>query len=196
MAGKAFWKLPTKSLFDQLGGGTNGLSSGEASARLLKYGTNRIAAPDHTPAWLRFGARFTNPLVIILLVASGLSAVTGDVPSFVIITSIVLLSVLLDFVQESRAQNAVDALRAQVALRAAVLRDGAEVSLPIDQIVPSDIIRLSAGDLIPADGVLVSSCDFFVNQALLTGESYPVEKQACDHGNSSDEISDTRVRTQ
>jgi Mg2+-importing ATPase len=131
-----------------------------------------------------------NPLVIILLVASALSAVTGDVASFVIIVSIVLLSLLLDFAQAGQAQNAVDALRQQVALRADVRRDDAEVSLPVVQLVPGDIVQLTAGDMVPADGVLLSSRDFFVNQALLTGESFPVEKHAADHGDPATEISE------
>ena len=159
----------------------SGLTSQEAALRLLRYGSNDAAAAEACTglASARSGF-FANPLVIILLVASALSAATGDVASFVIIASIVLLSVLLDFVQESRAQNAVDALRQQVALRADVRRDGAEASLPVDQLVPGDIVRLTAGDLVPADGVLLSSRDFFVNQALLTGESFPVEKRAAD----------------
>ena len=177
-------------VLEKLGAAETGLSSCEAAARLLKYGGNDASAAKRTPSWLRFAQRFANPLVLILLVASGLSAVTGDVASFVIISSIVLLSVVLDFVQESRAQGAVDALRAQVALKADVHRDGAEVSLPVAQVVPGDIVRLAAGDLVPADGVLISSRDFFVNQALLTGESYPVEKQATDHGDSAAEVSD------
>ena len=101
-----------------------------------------------------------------------------------------LLSVLLDFAQANQAQNAVDALRQQVALRADVRRDGAEVSLPVVQLVPGDIVRLTAGDMVPADGVLLSSRDFFVNQALLTGESFPVEKHAAEHGDPATEISE------
>ncbi len=186
----AFWKLPTKALLDRLGVSEGGLTSKEAAERLVTFGSNDAAAPKRAPAWLGLARRLSNPLVLILLVASGLSAATGDVASFVIISSIVLLSVLLDFVQESRAQDAVDALRAQVALRADVRRNGVEASLPIAQVVPGDIVRLAAGDLVPADGVLLSSRDFFVNQALLTGEAYPVEKQAVALGEPSETIND------
>ena len=178
------------ALLAELGTTDGGLTSQEAALRLLRYGSNDAAAPKRAPAWLRFIRLLANPLVIILLVASALSAATGDVASFVIIASIVLLSVLLDFAQESQAQNAVDALRQQVALRADVRRDGAEASLPVDQLVPGDIVRLTAGDLVPADGVLLSSRDFFVNQALLTGESFPVEKHAAEHGDPATEISE------
>ncbi len=127
-----------------------------------------------------FLARFRNPLVIILLVASGLSAATGDLASFFIVLSIVTLSMTLDFVQEVRAQNSVEALRRSVAVQATVLRDGTKLSLPIDQLVPGDIVELIAGDLVPADSRLLESRDLFVNQALLTGEPYPAEKQAGD----------------
>jgi Mg2+-importing ATPase len=102
----------------------------------------------------------------------------------------VLLSVLLDFVLESHAQAAVDALRAQVALRADLRRDGVPANLPITELVPGDIVSLSAGDLVPADSVLLSSRDFFLNQALLTGESYPVEKQAAEYGDVSVDMSE------
>jgi Mg2+-importing ATPase len=190
MTEAAFWRQPTAAVLETLGAAETGLSTQEAAARLLKYGGNDAAAAKRTPAWLRFAQRFANPLVLILLIASGLSAVTGDAVSFVIISGIVLLSVVLDIVQESRAQGAVDALRAQVALKADVRRDGAQVSLPVVQVVPGDIVRLAAGDLVPADGVLLSSRDFFVNQALLTGESYPVEKQAADQGDPAAQVGD------
>ena len=112
--------------------------------------------------------------------ASALSAATGDIASFVIIASIVTISMTLDFVQEVRAQNAVEALRLSVAVQASVRRDGAKLSLPIDQLMPGDIVELIAGDLVPADSRLLESRDLFVNQALLTGEPYPAEKLAGD----------------
>ncbi len=190
MTGTAFWQRPTAALFAELATKDGGLSSQEAALRLLRYGSNDAAAPKRAPAWLRFAQRFANPLVLILLLASAFSAATGEVASFVIIVGIVLLSVVLDFVQEGRAQSAVDALRGQVALRADVRRDGVEASLPVAQLVPGDIVRLTAGDLVPADGALLSSRDFFVNQALLTGESFPVEKRAAAHGDPVTEVSE------
>ncbi len=188
MTEAGFWTQPTSAVLKTLAAAESGLTSNEAAARRARYGANDAAAARPTPAWIRFVQRFANPLVLILLIASGLSAFAGDVASFIIISGIVLLSVVLDFVQESRAQGAVDALRAQVALQAQVRRDGAEVSLPVAEIVPGDIVRLAAGDLVPADGVLLSSRDFFVNQALLTGESYPVEKKANDQGDPAPDI--------
>jgi Mg2+-importing ATPase len=190
MTETAFWKQPAAALLAELGVTDNGLTSREAALRLLCYGSNDAAAPKRSPAWLRFARLLANPLVIILLVASALSAATGDVASFVIIASIVLLSVLLDFAQANQAQNAVDALRQQVALRADVRRDGVEASLAVAHLVPGDVVRLTAGVMVPADGVLLSSRDFFVNQALLTGESFPVEKHAAELGDPATEISE------
>ena len=187
-----FWTHPTPALLTELGGSADGLSTAEADKRLRQYGPNNATQQHNAPAWLRFLKRFGNPLVIILLLASGLSAATGDAASFLIIAGIVVLSVLLDLVQENRAQSAVDALREQVALRADVRRDGTYISLPVAELVPGDIVRLAAGSLVPADGVLLASRDFFVNQALLTGESYPVEKHASDLGEAVEQVNDAR----
>ena len=158
-----------------------GLDTAEAKSRLTTFGPNDAATVKRSPLWLQFLTRFRNPLVIILLVASGLSAATGDVASFLIVVTIVTISITLDFVQEVRAQNAVEALRRTVAVQATVRRrNGASLSVPIDQLVPGDIVELIAGDLVPADSRLLESRDLFVNQALLTGEPYPAEKQASD----------------
>jgi Mg2+-importing ATPase len=174
------WKLPAGTLLAQLMTSAAGLTGTEAKSRLTLYGPNQAAAVKRSPLWLQFLARFRSPLVIILLVASALSAATGDIASFVIVLSIVTISMTLDFVQEVRAQNAVEALRRSVAVQATVRRDGAKLSLPIDQLVPGDIVELIAGDLVPADSRLLESRDLFVNQSLLTGESYPAEKLAGD----------------
>ena len=157
-----------------------GLNTAEVQSRLTTYGPNDAATVKRSPLWLQFLARFRNPLVIILLVASGLSAATGDVASFFIVVTIVTISMTLDFVQEVRAQNAVEALRRSVAVQATVRRNATKLSLPIEQLVPGDIVELIAGDLVPADSRLLESRDLFVNQALLTGEPYPAEKQAGD----------------
>jgi Mg2+-importing ATPase len=174
------WKEAIEQLLGRLAATPVGLDTAEAQSRLATYGPNDAATVKHSPLWLQFLVRFRNPLVIILLVASGLSAATGDLASFLIVVSIVTTSITLDFVQEVRAQNAVEALRRSVAVQAKVRRNGASLSLPIDQLVPGDIVELIAGDLVPADSRLIESRDLFVNQALLTGEPYPAEKQAGD----------------
>jgi len=172
------WNDTTAGLFEKLSATATGLTSEEARARLAACGANVATTEKPRSLWVQFLARFRNPLVIILLVASGLSAATGDVASFVIVLTIVTASVTLDFVQEVKAQSAVDALRRSVAVHATVRREGTLVSLPLEQIVPGDVVELIAGDLVPADSRLIESRDLFVNQALLTGESYPAEKHA------------------
>ena len=172
--------LPVAALLARLGSRAAGLDAAAAAARLARFGPNDAAAEKRRPLLLQFLARFGNPLVVILLLASGLSAAAGDVASFVIIATIVLLSIGFDFVQETRAQDAVAALRRSVAVQAKVRRDGGCVSLPIDRLVPGDVVELIAGDLVPADARLLESRDLYVNEALLTGEPYPAEKQAGD----------------
>jgi P-type Mg2+ transporter len=174
------WTAALDRLLTRLTTSPAGLASVEATTRRAVCGPNDAATVKPAPLWLQFLARFSNPLVIILLVASGLSAATGDVASFLIVVSIVTISMTLDFVQEVRAQNAVEALRRSVAVQANVRRDGTCLSLPIDQLVPGDVVELIAGDLVPADARLLESRDLFVNQALLTGEPYPAEKRASD----------------
>jgi Mg2+-importing ATPase len=171
------WNRPISAILESLGATVAGLSRAEVDARRRKYGLNQPLAHRRRPLWLEFLARFLNPLVLILLFASGLSAATGNVTSFVIVIVMVVLSVTLDFVQEMRAENAVEALRRTVAVRVQVRRDGLEVSEPVDQLVPGDVVRLAAGDLVPADCRLIEARDLFVNQAMLTGEPYPAGKR-------------------
>ncbi|OOG55424.1 magnesium-translocating P-type ATPase [Polaromonas sp. C04] len=154
-----------------------GLSQAEAQQALARFGPNSFEARKRQALLLQFLARFRNPLVLILLAASAVSALTGDLTNFTIILLIVLLSVALDFVQEHRANLAAQKLRESVALRASVLRDTHTQEVPVDELVPGDLVLLSAGDRVPADGRLLEARDFFVNQGLLTGESYPVEKR-------------------
>ena len=174
--GTPFWQLPIKTLFDQVASSPNGLNSAEAAARLKQFGPNLIHGERKRALVLQFLTKFRNPLVIILLIASALSAFTGDAASFFIIGTIVIISVTLDFVQEYRAGQAADRLRQSVAVRGQVLRDGKPFETPLAELVPGDVALLTAGDLVPCDGRVLEAKDFFVNQALLTGEPYPVEK--------------------
>jgi Mg2+-importing ATPase len=186
-----FWNAPLVQLLQKAEvDGKGGLSSAEATVRLNRYGSNTAADVVRSKLWLQFLLRFRNPLVILLLFASAISALTGDAASFVIIITMVVLSVSLDFFQEVRAEKSVDALRQSVAVKADVLRDGSITSIPVQQVVPGDIVRLSAGDLIPADGRLIDCKDIYVNQALLTGESFPVEKSCSDLPKAVDDITE------
>ena len=153
-----------------------GLSHQEAARRLTQYGQNTFHTTHKHSLLRQFVSRFKNPLVIVLLLASTVSALTGELANFAIISGIVLMSVTLDFVQEFRANAAAEQLRQSVSLRTTVWRDGQADIIPMQAVVPGDICLLSAGDLIPADGLVLEARDFFVNQSLLTGEAYPVEK--------------------
>ena len=172
--------IPLDRLLGDLETSRVGLTDADALARLKRCGPNDALAREGHPLAVQFLLRFLNPLVLILLFASALSALAGDTASFLIVAVIVTLSVILDFVQEVHAQNAVDALRRSVAPKALVVRDGRERELHFEELVPGDVMKLAAGDLVPADARLIAARDLFVNQALLTGEPYPAEKHACD----------------
>jgi Mg2+-importing ATPase len=185
---RKFWQIALADLEKQLGAGRTGLSSAEAASRRLRYGPNTLEGRRRLSLPLKFLGRFRNPLVIILLAAAAVSAATGDLASFIIISTIVLMSAVLDTVQEYRAEEAAESLKVSVALKERVLRDGREVTVQGQDLVPGDVVLLAAGDLVPADGRLLEARDFFVNEALLTGESYPAEKHARDEGVDSPEV--------
>ncbi|MBC2731315.1 magnesium-translocating P-type ATPase [Thiobacillus sp.] len=188
-----FWQSPLADLQTQLGSSPEGLGEAEAGARRRTYGAN-LLRPRAERAWiLQFLAHFRNPLVLVLLAASAIAGMLGDTKSFVVITLIVLMSVVLDFFQEFRANRAVEKLRHTVALRASVVRNGEARAIPVAELVPGDVVLLAAGDLVPADGRVLGARDLFVNQALLTGESYPVEKHAQDALPGTDMIAATNA---
>ena len=174
----------------QLGASRNGLSSAEVAARRLRYGPNTLEERRRLSLPRKFLSRFRNPLVLILLVAAAISALTGELASFIIIATIVLMSAVLDTVQEYRAEEAAEHLKVSVALEEQVLRDGQEVTVLGQDLVPGDVVLLAAGDLVPADGRLLEARDFFVDEALLTGEPYPAEKHARDAGVDSPEVAE------
>jgi Mg2+-importing ATPase len=155
-----------------------GLTSQEAEARLNQFGPNDPAPPKRHSAVLDLLRLFLNPLTLILLIAAVISIFLGEATDAGIIITIVLLSTALDFTQTRKSQQAVEQLRQQVAPTAAVLRDGKWQEIRRSNVVPGDVVRLSAGDLVPADSRLLESRDLYIQQAALTGESLPVEKQA------------------
>lgn len=169
--------------------GRDGLTSEEAAKRLAEVGPNALRVRRKQALVLEFLSRFQNPLVLVLLGASGVSALTGDGVSFGLISLIIFMSVTLDFIQEHRAGQAAERLQESVAVRASVLRDHVPQDIPVNEVVPGDVVFLSAGDLIPADARVLEARDFFVKQALLTGEPYPVEK----HPGDGEELDDSDV---
>src|SRR5262249_20525708 len=173
---KGFWDTPRPELLELLQATPAGLTSDEARRRLRLHGPNSLVTESRFAALVSLLRFLINPLVIILLVASGISLVLGDSVGGLIIIAIVLLSVLLNFFMEFQARHAVEEIRKQVATTAAVLRDGRVQELPVAELVPGDIIRLNAGDLVAADARLLEVKDLHVRESALTGESLPVEK--------------------
>jgi P-type Mg2+ transporter len=173
-----FHTLPENELLTALDATPAGLTSDQVKIRLGRYGNNDISAARKRSVILQFLDHFKNLLIIILLIAAAISLFVGEFTNFAIIVIIVILSVTLDFFQEYKAGNAAELLRQKIISKAMVLRDGAKIEIPITGLVPGDIISLAAGDIVPADARLLDSRDFYVNQSALTGEPFPVVKNA------------------
>jgi Mg2+-importing ATPase len=171
-------RADTDTVLKELGSQLSGLSEAEATSRLKRVGTNEIAREKHPSAVMRLLANIKNPLVLLLLALGVLSFLTGDLRAMVVIFVMVVLGVVLRFFQEARADNAAEKLKAMVSSTAALVRGGKEEEVSLKMLVPGDIIRLAAGDMVPADVRVLSAKDLFLNQAALTGEALPVEKKA------------------
>ncbi|TLM97443.1 MAG: magnesium-translocating P-type ATPase, partial [Actinobacteria bacterium] len=176
----SFWDVPLADVLSALDATPSGLTDAQARDRLQRLGPNLTAPPKQFRAFTEFLRFFANPLVLILLVASVVSYVTGGRVEALIIVIIVVVSVVLNFYQVFQAQRAVEDLRRQVALAASVKRDGVFREVPVAELVPGDVITLSAGSLVPADARLLEENDLHVREAALTGESLPLEKDAAD----------------
>lgn len=177
-------------LYQQLRSSPGGLTTVEARKRLSQYGPNEPTVVRHSAMLQQMLVFLANPLVLILLTASIITAMLGEVLNSSIIIMMVFLSIALNFFQTFRSQRAVERLRAGVALTATVLRDGVWGELPRGTLVPGDMIRLRAGDLVPADARLLESNALHVQQAALTGESMPVEKRAHELATASSNAAD------
>ncbi|MGQ9646402.1 MAG: magnesium-translocating P-type ATPase [Thermodesulfobacteriota bacterium] len=173
---KTFWDIPVSLLLQQLQTSPKGLPSDEARQRLNRYGSNLLKPKRKTNNLTLLLSQFKSPIILILLFAAGLSFFLHDSVDALIILVIILISGLLGFWQERGAVNAVEKLLAIVQIKATALRNGAPEEIPVEEIVPGDIIILNAGDVIPGDCLLLDSKDLFVDEATLTGEAYPVEK--------------------
>src|SRR5512144_1259536 len=172
----AFWSLPTTELLQQLQTTPAGLTGTEARQRLARYGANLLRPPKRSDVLTLLLAQFKSPIILILLFATGLSFFLHDPVDAFIILTIVLASGLLGFWQERSATNAVEKLLSIVQIKAAVRRDGGFQEIPVEEIVPGDIVILNAGDIVPGDCLVQESNDLFVDEAMLTGETFPVEK--------------------
>ena len=155
----------------------DGLSMAEAETRVKREGLNEIAREKRQSPLMRLWDNVRNPLVILLTGLGILSYLTGDLRATIVIFVMVLLGIILRFYQEMRADNAAEKLKAMVNTTATVVRDGKDVEVPLKMLIQGDIIRLAAGDMVPADVRVLNAKDLFLNQAALTGESMPVEKK-------------------
>ena len=171
-------RADTEAVLRELDSRLDGLSRAEAGRRLKQFGLNEIAREKRQSAVMRLLGNVKNPLVLLLTALGVLSFLTGDLRATVVIFVMVVLGVVLRFVQEMRADNAAERLKAMVSNTATLVRDGKEAEVPLKMLVPGDIIRLAAGDMVPADVRVLSAKDLFLNQSALTGESVPVEKKA------------------
>lgn len=153
-----------------------GLTEKAALHRLAQYGKNQLVVKKQTAAWRKLLANFKNPLVLILLIAAVLSGLLGEVKSGVLILAIIVFSTLLNFYQEQKSSRAAEKLQEKLSLTTAVIRGGEQKEINVMLVVPGDVVFLSAGDIVPADGTILFSEDLFVNESALTGESFPVEK--------------------
>ncbi|MDO8667977.1 MAG: magnesium-translocating P-type ATPase [bacterium] len=165
-----------EGVFNELKTSKNGLTEGEAKARLKKYGYNTIADKEETNIVLEFFSHFKNPLIFVLLAAAAVSAFLGQINNFIVILIMVLASVILDFFEEHSASNAAKKLKEKVDTTATVIRQNNKIEIKASHVSLGEIIFLSSGDLVPADARIIEVDDFFVDQSSLTGESFPREK--------------------
>ena len=171
-----YWSGELDHLIARLDSSLHGLSNAEAEERLQRYGMNELRTdrpPSRGQVLLR---QLSSPLLLLLLFAAIIAAFTGETTDALIVFIILGASITIGYKREYSAHVAAASLRERIRVRATVLRDGAEKSIPVEQVVPGDIVRLSAGSLVPADGRLIETADCFLSEAVLTGESFPVEK--------------------
>jgi len=173
---QSFWSISTTELLKKLQVTVSGLTSNEAKDRLKEYGLNRLKPQKRSDAFTLLLSQFKSPIILILLAATGLSIFLHNLVDASIILTIVIISGLLSFWQEFSASNAVAKLLAIVQINVTVLRNKKQQDIRIEDIVPGDIVLLNAGDIVPGDCLMLESNDLFVDEAMLTGETYPVEK--------------------
>lgn len=172
----AFWSIAANETLQQLQTTAQGLTTDEARSRLTRYGANLLKPRKRSDAVSLLVSQFNSPILLILFFATGLSFFLRNPVDALIILAIVLVSGLLGFWQERGAANAVEKLLAIVGTKASALRDGGQKEIPVEEIVPGDIVILNAGDIVPGDCLVHESKDLFIDEATLTGESFPVEK--------------------
>jgi Mg2+-importing ATPase len=174
--------LTSDAVYQRLRSRATGLTADEAEARLTEHGPNMVAAEGSKSIWLLLWHAVINPLVLLLAVLAIISFATGDIRAGIVMSLMIVLGVGLRLFQERRADTTAAKLKAMISVTASVLRDGQPQELPIAQLTQGDVVKLAAGDMIPADVRIVAAKDLFVIQGSLTGESFPVEKFEVDKG--------------
>ena len=155
-----------------------GLTSAEAESRRGRFGANRFAEPPKEPRWQAFLRQYSDPMQIVLLAAGILSLfLPGQVPTGIVLIGLTLLNAAMGLNQEGKANASVAALQKMMVVKAKVRRDGALVQVPMEELVPGDIVNIEAGDLVPADGRILTAATLEIDESALTGESVPVPKQ-------------------
>jgi len=172
-----YWSADAHVLMRQLDSTREGLSAAEAAKRLREYGPNLVRERRRLSRTRVLLNQIRNPLLLVLVFAAGASTITGEWVDAFIVLLIVFATVGIGYGREYHAETAASALQARVGTRSRVLRDGRLDTVPAEEVVPGDVVLLSAGSLVPADGVVLEATDFFVSEGVLTGESFPVEKQ-------------------
>ena len=178
--GKEYLHDPRKVL-DDLNTGESGLTSEEVARRQAQYGANKLAEGNKKTKLQRFMDQLKDPMLIMLIIAAGVSAVTNIISGesmveVFIIIAVVLINAILGVLQESKAEEAIEALQTMTAATCKVIRDGKQQVIPSAELVPGDIVVLEAGDAVPADGRLRSAASLKIEESALTGESVPVNK--------------------
>lgn len=188
MEAKTYHLQSSQEVLEELGSSRGGLTGGEAARRLGEYGHNKLTETAKTPAWKRFLGQLKDPMIIILIAAAVVSAVIplfeggsvglSDFADTIIIAVVVLLNAVMGVVQESKAEQAIDALKKMTAAHSKVLRDGQPATVPSEELVPGDVILLEAGDAVPADARILECASMKCEESAMTGESVPVDKSA------------------
>jgi len=170
------WAAPVDDIYSELATGPGGLGAAEAAERLATYGPNRLPEARPRSAWARFLGQFANVLIYVLLGSAVVAALLGEVTDALVILAVVIANAVIGFVQEGRAERALDAIRNMITPAASVIRDGRRLTVAAETLVPGDVVLLEAGDRVAADIRLVKARNLRIEEAALTGESVPVDK--------------------
>ncbi|HET7220420.1 MAG TPA: HAD-IC family P-type ATPase, partial [Vicinamibacterales bacterium] len=171
------WTIAATELAAALQSSPDGLTAAEAARRLQEHGPNQLGKSRRTSGVAVFARQLRSPLLLLLVFAAAASALSGEQIDAALVLTIVVVTVAVGFLRERSAEAATAALRARLHARTSVLRDGRAQPVPPEEIVPGDVVLLAAGSLVPADAIVIDAADFFVSEAVLTGESYPAQKR-------------------